>query len=116
MTKTTDRLGLPIVEIGDSMNISYWNDAHNTIDQKCIAFDNISNITFPKSTTTYTQTIQLSRYQMLEVIPTNPENQAEWNAIALASFRVWIEGTKLNIYCEGIPPSQDVHISILGWY
>ena len=116
MTKTTDRLGLPIVEIGDNMNISYWNDAHNTIDQKCIAFDTISSVTFQKNTTDYTQEIPISKYHILEVIPTNPNNQVEWNAIALASFRVWVEGTTLKIHCEGIRPEQDVHISILGWY
>lgn len=115
---TTQKLGLPIVERGDTIRAAHWNDAYQIIDTLCIG----SNILFERlelnipSGEATVRSPDAQNMKFLQVIPTNPEDEAQFRAIAMASLQVYVEGENIHFKVLGIIPTITLYITILGWY
>ena len=115
---TTEKFGLPIVERGDTIRAEHWNDAYQILDNVCIG----SKILFEKLVLHIStgEAIILCpdapNMKFLQVIPTNPEDEAQFRAIAMASLQVYVEGENIHFKVLGIIPTITLNITVLGWY
>lgn len=120
MTSYTPRLKIPLVQEEEPFSLDVWNRAYQKIDQVCLAMYFIEEIIFPANHDSYSIAMDgdHSPYKMIEIHPKDPSNEEEWKRIQMANFRCYIdrESGNLIIQVTGMIPTQNVHLSMMGWY
>lgn len=117
---TTPKLGIPRVEETDTIKASHWNDAYDIIDTNCIGLKILVEKTAitlnPTTGEAEIENTEAQNMKFLQIFSSQPSDEEQYKAIAMASIQVYVVGNKIHLKALGVIPSISLLITIIGWY